>query len=82
MFVTGVGPLRRAMEMIRDGVPPYAATFNYSPVMAASAVELAYRIAQGKGLEELWEPTMPKEIILDATLIDVHNVGQWMSLGF
>lgn len=82
MFVTGVGPLRRAMEMIRDGVPPYAATFNYSPVMAASAVEIAYRIAKGQGLSELWEPAMPKEILLDATLIDASNVNQWMALGF
>lgn len=82
MFVTGVGPLRRAMEMIKNGVPPYAATFNYSPVMAASAVEVAYLIAQGKGLGVLWEPTMPKEIVLDATLIDRNNVDKWMSLGF
>ncbi|WP_158509606.1 substrate-binding domain-containing protein [Limnochorda pilosa] len=82
MFLTGVGPLKRAMEMVKNGVAPYAATFNYSPVMAASGVELAYRIAKGRGLEELWEPTMPKEIILDATLVGPENVDQWMNLGF
>ncbi|MBE3575785.1 MAG: substrate-binding domain-containing protein [Firmicutes bacterium] len=82
MFVTGVGPLKRVMQMIQNGEPPFAATFDYSPIMSASAVKLAYLAATHKGMSDLAELEIPREILLRASCITKDNVAQFMKIGF
>jgi ribose transport system substrate-binding protein len=81
IWVTGVGPSKAAMEQIQQG-GLYRATFTYSPIMSASAVSLARLIAQGKGMSDLTEPSVPNKIVVPSTLIDHSNVAQYMQYGF
>ena len=81
VWVTGVGPSSAAMKQIQEG-GLYRATFTYSPIMSASAVSLARLLAQGKGLSDLAEPSIPNEIVVPSDLIDKTNVSQYLKFGF
>ncbi len=81
MWVTGVGGSKAAFDQIKEG-GLYKATFIYNPSMAASAVNLARLIGQGKGLSDLTIPAVPSEIVFQATPVTKDNVDQYYSLGF
>jgi ribose transport system substrate-binding protein len=80
-MVGGAGSLD-AMERIKAGDTPLAATVTYSPSMASSAVSLARLVAQNKGLEDLVELQVPKLIILQSETITKDNVDKYLPLGF
>jgi ribose transport system substrate-binding protein len=80
-MVGGAGSLD-AMEHIKNGDSPLEATVTYPPTMASSAISLARLIAQGKGLSDLVELQVPKEIVLASETITKENVDKYMPLGF
>ena len=80
-MVGGAGSLD-AMELIKNGGSPLEATVTYSPTMASSAVLLGRLIAQGKGMSDLVELQVPKQIILQSETITKENVDKYMPLGF
>ena len=78
MFVTGVGGNKAVLKMLMDGNESLmAATFFYSPLQGGSAVELAQLMAQGKGMNDLWEKTVPREIIFSADTITKDNAKSY-----
>ncbi len=53
------------------------ATVTYSPSMASSAISLARLIGQGKGMSDLVELQVPKEIILASETITKENASKY-----
>ncbi len=82
LFITGAGGSRWAMEQIKSGASPIQATFLYNPSMAGSAVNLARLVALHKGLSDLWEKEVPREIRLRATTVTKANVDKYLDLGY
>jgi ribose transport system substrate-binding protein len=81
MFLTGVGGSQDAMAQIKEG-GLYRATFLYNPNMAASAVNMARLLAQGKGFPELVPPEVPRQIIVPAAVVTKDNVDKYEEYAF
>ena len=82
MFLTGVGGSKAAFDQIKAG-GLYRATFIYNPAMTGAAVNMAHLIGTGKGFSDLpGFPDVPKEIVMQASLVTKTNVDQYYSLGF
>jgi ribose transport system substrate-binding protein len=77
MFVTGVGGDKQVYQLLKNKDKLMAATFIYPPTLSGSAVRLAIDYLEGKGLDELWEKTIPREIILDAPTVTADNVDKF-----
>jgi len=82
LFITGAGGSRWAMEQIKKGDSPIQATFLYNPSMAGSAVDLARLVALHRGMQDLWEKEIPREIKLRATTVTRENVDNFLELGY
>ncbi len=80
-MVGGAGSLD-AMEHIKNGDTPLECTVTYPPSMASSAIALARLIAQGKGMTDLVELQVPKQIVLASETITKDNVDKYLPLGF
>jgi ribose transport system substrate-binding protein len=80
-MVGGAGSLD-AMEHIKAGDTPLECTVTYPPSMASSAIALARLIAQGKGMTDLVELQVPKQIVLASETITKDNVDKYLPLGF
>ena len=80
-MVGGAGSLD-AMQHIKAGDSPLECTVTYSPTMASSAVSLARLIGQGKGMSDLVELQVPKEITLASETITKANADKYAKLGF
>jgi ribose transport system substrate-binding protein len=81
IMVGGAGSLK-AMQDIQADNTPLKATVTYSPSMASSAISLARLIAQGKGMGDLVELQVPKEITLASETITKENAANYLKLGF
>jgi ribose transport system substrate-binding protein len=81
IMVGGAGSLK-AMQDIQADNTVLKATVTYSPSMASSAISLARLIAQGKGMADLVELQVPKEIILASETITKENAANYLKLGF
>ncbi|WP_320776095.1 substrate-binding domain-containing protein [Streptomyces sp. CRN 30] len=81
LMVGGAGALS-AMQAIQadDGV--LKATVLYPPTMAASAIDVARALGQGKGIGGLAEFEVPSALTLYSAVVDKDNVDQYMSTGF
>ncbi|MFD6326125.1 substrate-binding domain-containing protein [Streptomyces sp. NPDC058442] len=81
LMVGGAGALS-AFEAIKadDGV--LKATVLYPPSMAASAIDLARALGQGKGVGGLAEFEIPTSLTCYSAVVDKENVDQYMSTGF
>lgn len=77
MFVTGAGGNKGAYELMMKGDKNMAVSFSYSPLQGGSAVKLAKLLCQKKGMSDLWEKSIPKEIILDSDAVTAENVKQY-----
>ncbi len=77
MFVTGVGGNKSVLELLMNEDPMMAATFFYSPLQGGSAVKLAVNMAQGLGMSDLWEKSVPREIVFSADTITSKNAKQY-----
>ncbi|MEH0823516.1 MULTISPECIES: substrate-binding domain-containing protein [unclassified Micromonospora] len=81
-FMVGGAGSKKAMEDIQSDKTVLKATVTYSPSMASSAVSLARLIGQGKGMSDLVELQVPKEIVLASETITKENAGNYLKLGF
>ena len=80
-MVGGAGS-KAAMEAIAADNSVLKCTVTYSPSMASSAISLARLIGQGKGMSDLVELQVPKEIVLASETITKENASTYVKLGF
>ncbi len=81
LMVGGAGS-RKAIEDIAADKTVLKATVTYSPSMASSAISLARLIGQSRGMADLVELQVPKEIILSSETITKDNAANYLKLGF
>jgi ribose transport system substrate-binding protein len=81
LMVGGAGS-KAAIEAIQGDKSVLKATVTYSPSMASSAISLARLIGQSKGMADLVELQVPKEIILASETITKDNASSYLKLGF
>jgi ribose transport system substrate-binding protein len=81
IMVGGAGS-KAAIEAIQADNSVLKATVTYSPSMASSAISLARLIGQGRGMSDLVELQVPKEITLASETITKENAANYLKLGF
>jgi ribose transport system substrate-binding protein len=81
LMVGGAGS-KAAIEAIQADNSVLKATVTYSPSMASSAISLARLIGQQRGMSDLVELQVPKEIILASETITKENASNYLKLGF
>ncbi|MGX4688848.1 substrate-binding domain-containing protein [Streptomyces sp. JNUCC 63] len=81
LMVGGAGALS-AFEQIKQDKGVLKATVLYPPTMAASAIDLARALGQGKGVSGMAEFEIPASITLFSAVVDKTNVDQYMPTGF
>ncbi|GAA0549143.1 substrate-binding domain-containing protein [Paractinoplanes ferrugineus] len=81
-FMVGGAGSKAAIDLIKADSSVLKATVTYSPSMASSAVSLARLIGQGKGMNDLVELQVPKEITLSSETITKENADRYAALGF
>jgi ribose transport system substrate-binding protein len=81
LMVGGAGALA-AFQAIKQDNGVLKATVLYPPTMAASAIDLARALGQGKGVGGLAEYEIPASITLYSAVVDKENVDQYLSTGF
>ncbi|WP_030560872.1 substrate-binding domain-containing protein [Streptomyces aureocirculatus] len=81
MMVGGAGALS-AFEEIKQDRGVLKATVLYPPTMAASAIDLARALGQGKGIGGMAEFEIPASLTLYSAVVDKDNVDQYMPTGF
>jgi ribose transport system substrate-binding protein len=81
IMVGGAGS-KAAIDAIAADSGVLKATVTYSPSMASSAITLARLIGQGKGMSDLVELQVPKEITLASETITKENASTYSKLGF
>ncbi|KRV48029.1 sugar ABC transporter substrate-binding protein [Wenjunlia vitaminophila] len=81
LMVGGAGS-RRAMDAIKADNTVLKATVLYPPTMAASAIDLARALGQGKGVGGLAELEIPSSITLYSAVVTKDNVDDYLSTGF
>jgi ribose transport system substrate-binding protein len=81
VMVGGAGS-KAAIQAIQADNSVLKATVTYSPSMASSAISLARLIGQGRGMSDLVELQVPKEIILASETITKENASAYLPLGF
>ncbi len=80
-MVGGAGSLKAIQDIQADNTV-LKATVTYSPSMASSAISLARLIGQGRGMSDLVELQVPKEITLASETITKDNAADYLPLGF
>jgi ribose transport system substrate-binding protein len=81
IMVGGAGS-KAAIDAIAADNTVLKATVTYSPSMASSAISLARLIAQGRGMSDLVELQVPKQITLASETITKENAAAYAKLGF
>ncbi|HEY0001705.1 MAG TPA: substrate-binding domain-containing protein [Actinoplanes sp.] len=81
-FMVGGAGSKAAIDAITADNSVLKATVTYSPSMASSAISLARLIGQGKGMSDLVELQVPKEITLASETITKDNAAKYAKLGF
>ncbi|MFJ4716735.1 substrate-binding domain-containing protein [Streptomyces sp. NPDC088785] len=81
LMVGGAGALS-AFEAIKSGRGVLKATVLYPPTMAASAIDLARALGQGKGIGGMAEFEIPAHVTLFSAVVDASNIDKYMSTGF
>jgi ribose transport system substrate-binding protein len=81
IMVGGAGS-KQAIETIQADNTTLKATVTYSPSMASSAISLARLIGQNKGMSDLVELRVPKDIVLASETITKENASDYLKLGF
>jgi ribose transport system substrate-binding protein len=81
-FMVGGAGSKAAIDSIAADNTVLKATVTYSPSMASSAISLARLIGQEKGMNDLVELQVPKEITLASETITKANAAKYAKLGF
>ncbi|MER5935794.1 substrate-binding domain-containing protein [Streptomyces sp. NPDC001928] len=80
-MVGGAGALS-AFQAIKADSGVLKATVLYPPTMAASAVDLARALGQGKGIGGMAEFEIPSSVTLYSAVVDKENVDRYLPTGF
>ncbi|MFE5080942.1 substrate-binding domain-containing protein [Streptomyces mirabilis] len=80
-MVGGAGALSAFQAIKADG-GVLKATVLYPPTMAASAIDLARALGQGKGIGGMAEFEIPSSVTLYSAVVDKENVDRYMPTGF
>ncbi|WP_062072004.1 substrate-binding domain-containing protein [Demequina sediminicola] len=80
-MVGGAGSLN-AMEDIQADDTVLKATVIYPSTQAADGIALARLLAQGKDMESLVSPGIPTRVVLDAPVVTMDNVDDYIQYGF
>ncbi|MER7541166.1 substrate-binding domain-containing protein [Streptomyces sp. NPDC097704] len=81
LMVGGAGA-KSAMDAIKTGTGVLKATVLYPPTMAASAIDLARALGQGKGVGGLAELEIPSSLTLYSAVVTKDNVDDYLPTGF
>ncbi|WP_031026217.1 substrate-binding domain-containing protein [Streptomyces albus] len=81
LMVGGAGS-KRVMEAIKADDSVFKATVLYPPTMAASAIDLARALGQGKGIAGMAEYEIPAHITLYSAVVTKKNVDEYLPIGF
>ncbi|MEU2432758.1 substrate-binding domain-containing protein [Streptomyces sp. NPDC007861] len=81
LMVGGAGA-KSAMDAIKADNSVLKATVLYPPTMAASAIDLARALGQGKGIGGLAELEIPASITLYSAVVTKENVAEYEPTGF
>ncbi|UKS28123.1 substrate-binding domain-containing protein [Paenibacillus sp. HWE-109] len=78
MFIVSSGGEKEIYQMMKEKQKPdVIVSLTYSPTMSGSAVNLAVKLLEGKGVDGFWEKSIPHHIILDAAPVTPANVDQY-----
>ncbi|RED56560.1 substrate-binding domain-containing protein [Cohnella lupini] len=79
MFIVSSGGMQEIFKMMKEKAKPeVVVSLTYSPTMGGSAVSLATLILEGKGIQGLWEKSVPHHIVLEATPVTPDNVDNFL----
>ncbi|MFF3244891.1 substrate-binding domain-containing protein [Streptomyces sp. NPDC002870] len=81
LMVGGAGA-KSAMDAIKADNSVLKATVLYPPTMAASAIDLARALGQGKGVTGMSELEIPASITLYSAVVTKENVDEYLPTGF
>ena len=81
-FLVGGAGSANMMREIQSGDSVVEATVIYPATQAADGILLARLIAQGKGMSDLVEEEVPREIQLFAPVVTEENVDQYLPMAF
>ncbi|MEU1278122.1 substrate-binding domain-containing protein [Streptomyces sp. NPDC005805] len=81
LMVGGAGA-KSAMDAIKADNSVLKATVLYPPTMAASAIDLARALGQGKGVGGLAELEIPASLTLYSAVVTKDNVDEYLPTGF
>ncbi|GGW24596.1 substrate-binding domain-containing protein [Streptomyces xantholiticus] len=81
LMVGGAGA-RSAMDAIKADNSVLKATVLYPPTMAASAIDLARALGQGKGVSGMAELEIPASLTLYSAVVTKDNVDEYLPTGF
>ncbi len=81
-FMVGGAGSANAMRSIQAGDSVLQATVIYPASQAADGVRLARLLAQDKGLSDLTDVEVPREIKLSAPVVTADNVDQYIDSAF
>ena len=81
-FMVGGAGSANAMRAIESGDTVLEATVIYPSTQAADGIALARLIAQGKTMSDLYTPSVPNRIVLDAPVVTADNVDQYIEYAF
>jgi ribose transport system substrate-binding protein len=81
LMVGGAGALS-AFQAIKKDNGVLKATVLYPPTMAASAIDLARALGQGKGVSGMSELEIPASITLYSAVVTRENVDEYLPTGF
>ncbi|MFF3686042.1 substrate-binding domain-containing protein [Streptomyces sp. NPDC002187] len=81
LMVGGAGA-KSAMDAIKADNSVLKATVLYPPTMAASAIDLARALGQGKGISGMSELEIPASLTLYSAVVTKDNVDEYLPTGF
>ncbi|MCF6525917.1 substrate-binding domain-containing protein [Streptomyces sp. JJ36] len=81
LMVGGAGS-KHAMDAIKADNTVLKATVLYPPTMAASAIDLARALGQGRGVSGLAELEIPASLTLYSAVVTKENVDEYLPTGF
>ncbi len=81
LMVGGAGA-RSAMDAIKADDSVLKATVLYPPTMAASAIDLARALGQGRGISGMAELEIPSSVTLYSAVVTKDNVDEYLPVGF
>ena len=81
-FMVGGAGSANAMRAIEAGDSVLEATVIYPSTQAADGIALARLIAQSKTMGDLYTPSVPYRIVLDAPVVTKDNVDEYIDFAF